>query len=368
MITRVELKERWLRLDWMVLLPAFLLLIISILFIYSAAYQREELNLQSLYRQQMLWVGVGAVVMLAAALVRGSFLEALCWPLYAGGLVLLAMVFVFGEEISGARRWLKLGILIQPSEFAKITTIVALAVFLSRRSARRGATILGAAAVTGIPFLMIASQPDLGSAAVLLPVVMSMLFVAGLPLRVLGLLLILGIVSMPLGWHLLRPYQKERILVHLDPSRDPYGSGYNKMQSEIAIGSGGLTGKGYLKGTQNALGYLPRKVAPTDFIFSVIAEETGFVGCCGLLALFSWVLAGFLRAVYAARDRFGRLLVTGLMAMFFTHVFVNIGMTAGILPIKGLPLPLVSYGGSFMIATMAAIGLVQGVYSQRTQR
>jgi rod shape determining protein RodA len=204
MITRVELKERWLRLDWMVLLPAFLLLIISILFIYSAAYQREELNLQSLYRQQMLWVGVGAVVMLAAALVRGSFLEALCWPLYAGGLVLLAMVFVFGEEISGARRWLKLGILIQPSEFAKITTIVALAVFLSRRSARRGATILGAAAVTGIPFLMIASQPDLGSAAVLLPVVMSMLFVAGLPLRVLGLLLILGIVSMPLGWHLLR--------------------------------------------------------------------------------------------------------------------------------------------------------------------
>lgn len=368
MISRVEMKERWLRLDWMVLVPAFLLLVISILFIYSAAYQREELNLQQLYRQQLLWIGVGSLVMLFAALVRGSFLEALCWPLYAGGLALLGLVFLIGERISGARRWIDLGILIQPSEFAKITTIIALAVFLSRRSAREAKTLLGAGAIVFIPFLLIASQPDLGSAAVLVPVLFSMMFVAGIPLRVLALLVVLGVVSMPLGWHLLRDYQKERILVHLDPSRDPYGSGYNKIQSEIAIGSGGLLGKGYLKGTQNALGYLPRKVAPTDFIFSVIAEETGFVGCCFLLALFSWALAGFLRAVYAARDRFGRLLVTGLMAMFFTHVFVNIGMTAGILPIKGLPLPLVSYGGSFMIATMAAIGLVQGVYSQRTQR
>ena len=177
-----------------------------------------------------------------------------------------------------------------------------------------------------------------------------------------------GVMLMPVGWYKLKEYQKERILVFLDPARDPLNKGWNKIQSEIAVGSGGLTGKGYLNGTQNILGYLPRGVAATDFIFSVIAEEMGFAGSMLVLVLFSALLLSIARAALRAPDRLGRYLCLGVLGMMFAHIFVNIGMTIGRMPVTGLPLPLISYGGSFMLSTMMALGLTQSVYSRRNER
>jgi rod shape determining protein RodA len=170
------------------------------------------------------------------------------------------------------------------------------------------------------------------------------------------------------AWLLLHDYQKDRILVFLDPSRDPLDAGWNTVQSAIAVGSGGLTGKGYLRGTQNILGFLPRTVAPTDFIFSVIAEETGFLGSLTLLLLFAVLAFGGMRAALRARDKFGRLLAVGVTVLVMFHVFVNMAMTIGLMPITGIPLPLVSYGGSFMVCTLAMLGIVQSVYVRRVRR
>ena len=215
------------------------------------------------------------------------------------------------------------------------------------------------------PFLLIAVEPDLGTAMVLVPVAWVMLLIAGTPPRLRLALAAAAILVAPAGWFLLDGYQQERVRVFLNPGLDPLGAGWNKIQSAIAVGSGGLHGKGWLEGTQNVLGYLPRPVAPTDFIYSVIAEETGFVGSVVLLGLYAVVLGGAIRAATGAPDKYGQLLAAGLATMLFFHVFVNMAMTIGLLPITGKPLPLVSYGGSFMTATMLSLGLVQSVYARR---
>ena len=240
---------------------------------------------------------------------------------------------------------------------------------------RTWATIGGAIAIGVVPLLLIFAQPDLGSAVILTLVVLVMLFAAGVRMKHLVLVTLLGIslgvVGLPLMWKIKenrtgkKSYQKERLMVFLDPNRDPLGAGWNLNQSLIAVGSGGLTGKGYLQGTQNLLGYLPRTVAPNDFLFSVIAEEKGFAGSVCVIGLFAVVLFRGLRIAAEARDRLGMLLATGIVALLFFHVFVNIGMTIGLLPVKGLPLPLLSYGGSFVLATMTALGLLQNVWIHR---
>jgi rod shape determining protein RodA len=222
--------------------------------------------------------------------------------------------------------------------------------------------------ILSIPFLLIVKQPDLGTAMTLIPLAVAMMFVAGVPTRYLVILGLVGICLLPVGWFALGDYQKERIMVFFDPARDPLGSGWNKIQSEIAVGSGGIAGKGYLKGTQNILGFLPRTVAPTDFIFSVIAEELGFVGSALLLSLFATLVVGGLRAALRARDKFGRLLAVGVVVLMFFHAFVNMSMTIGLMPVTGIPLPLISYGGSFMVCTMVGLGLVQSVYVRRVRR
>jgi rod shape determining protein RodA len=176
---------------------------------------------------------------------------------------------------------------------------------------------------------------------------------------------LLGLLAMPVVWLRLRTYQKARLTVFLDPDRDPLGAGWNLNQSLIAVGSGGATGKGYLQGTQNSLGYLPRTVSPNDFLFSVIAEEKGFIGSVGVIGLFAVILFCGLRIAANARDRLGTLLATGIVVLLFFHVFINIGMTIGLMPVKGLPLPLLSYGGSFVLATMTALGLLQNVWIHR---
>jgi len=216
-----------------------------------------------------------------------------------------------------------------------------------------------------VPFALIVKQPDLGTAMMLVPVTVLMLFVAGTPLRHLLTLALVALLMLPVGWEAMTEYQRERVRVFLDPGRDPMGAGWNKIQSEIAVGSGRLWGKGYLEGKQNVLGFLPRTVAPTDFVYSVIAEEKGFVGSAILLLLYAVVLTAGIRAAVEARDKAGRLMAVGITGLVFCQVFVNLAMTIGLLPITGLPLPLISYGGSSMLSIMAGLGLTQSVYVRR---
>jgi rod shape determining protein RodA len=220
-------------------------------------------------------------------------------------------------------------------------------------------------ALVAVPFLLILVEPDLGSALVLAPVALVMLWVAGARGKHLLWVVALGLVLSPLAWWHLKPYQRQRLTVFLNPARDPLGAGWNLNQSLIAVGSGGPTGKGYLQGTQNLLGYLPRTVTPNDFLFSVIAEEQGFVGSLGVVGLYAVLLWRGWRIAAEARDRLGMLLATGIITMLFVHVFVNVGMTIGLMPVTGVPLPLLSYGGSFVLVTMTALGLLQNVWIHR---
>lgn len=359
----------WLgRVDPLTVLAVLLLVAVGVLFIYSAGYRGEEAPGQPLHRRQLGWAAIGLAFFFAAVVTDYRRVGEQSWWLYLVGTAVLVLVLFAGTAVHGAHRWLSLfGVQVQPSEFAKLATVAALARLLSqpdldRRSWR---TVGRAGLAAGVPFALIAVEPDLGTAAMLVPVTVVMLFVAGLPFRKLAVLALAGLLALPVGWLFLGEYQRERLRVFVDPGRDPLGAGWNKIQSEIAVGSGGMQGKGYLKGTQNVLGFLPRSVAPTDFIYSVIAEETGFVGSAGVLALYAVVLLRGVRAAVRARDKFGQLLAAGLATMLFGHVFVNVAMTIGLMPITGLPLPLVSYGGSFMVSTMLALGLIQSVYARR---
>jgi rod shape determining protein RodA len=328
--------------------------------------------------KQVVWVLIGLVCYAAAAALDYRKLGRLHWWIYSASLISLVLVLLIGMSVYGAHRWFSFGSLtVQPSEFAKLALIFTLAAWLGQPSTdvERMTTFSAAFVLAGIPFLLIAAEPDLGSAMVLLPIVMLLLFCAGVPLRPLLILvgagaagvlvLIVWLRFFPDSCPLLTDYQKNRILVYLNVNQDPLGAGWNKLQSQIAVGSGGLFGKGYLKGTQNILGFLPRTVAPTDFIYSVVAEETGFAGSTLLLALYAIVVVRCMNAAVRARDRFGRLLAAGIGVLIFSHVFVNIAMTIGLMPITGLPLPLMSYGGTFMVSTMTALGLVQSVTLRR---
>ncbi|HMO49601.1 MAG TPA: rod shape-determining protein RodA [Kiritimatiellia bacterium] len=359
------------RVDWLFVLATFGLTLIGILFIYSASYRNDDEWMTALTRRQVLWALVGGFCFMVAILTDYRKLAANAWWIYGICLVLLGLVLVIGVKIYGAYRWLNLfGIQVQPSEFAKLGTLLLLARYLSlpSRDMSEFKTFYVTLLIMAAPFILVLRQPDLGTALMLLPVTLALLFVGGVPLRYLAILAGIGLLLTPLGWFALDGYQKERILVFFDPGRDPLGAGWNKIQSEIAVGSGGLTGKGFLMGTQNILGFLPRTVAPTDFIFSVIAEERGFVGAAVVLGLYAVMLISGIRAGIRARDKLGRLLAAGVTTMLFCHLFVNIAMTVGLAPITGLPLPLISYGGSFMVCTMAGLGLVQSVYVRRLER
>jgi len=362
----------WLDQDGLAVLVAGLLLAAGLAFVYSASWRGAETGIVGAwFDRQVWWVAIGVVV--ALALVRVDYqvwLRQAGW-LYLAGLALLVLVLFFGTRVYGASRWIRvMGVLVQPSEFAKVTLVLLLARLLGSPAVRPTdfSTVLAALALTILPFLLILQQPDLGTAMILPPTVVFMLFAAGAAMRhLIGIAAFSALLS-PLGWWILSGYQRERILTFLDPSRDPLDSGWNALQSAIAVGSGGLSGKGFLNGTQNVLGFLPRTVSPSDFIFPVIAEETGFIGASLLLLAFAVLLTCYIRTAWTAKDPAGSLLATGIASLFFCHVFINIGMTIGLLPITGLPLPLVSSGGSFMVSTLAGFGLVQSVHVRRTRR
>jgi rod shape determining protein RodA len=366
------------RFDWTLFATIVGLLILSCLFIYSADLRNADQMLDGMAGRQIVWALIGLGCYAAAASFDYRKLHSLHWGLYLAGLLALVLVLFFGVSVYGAHRWFAFGsVYIQPSEFAKLSTLFTLAVWLSDPSTDtdRLKTFFSAFALAAAPFVLIAIEPDLGSALVLVPMVLLLLFCAGSPLRPLLTLVGAGVVSLltiilwlkyfPESFPLLTDYQKDRMLVFLNIAQDPLGTGWNAQQSLIAVGSGGLFGKGYLQGTQNILGFLPRTVAPTVFIFSVVAEETGFAGSSLLLALYTLVVVRCMRAAGQARDMLGTLLAAGVGGLIFSHVFVNIAMTIGLMPITGKPLPLMSYGGTFMVSTMTALGLVQSVYLRR---
>jgi len=377
------------RMNVLVTLVVAALLTIGVFFVYSACYFSQDQAIRELYKKQIAWVVIGLGCYVGLAVFDYRSLRRSAWWLYGAGLLLLAMVLVpgVGTKIYGARRWLMMfGIGLQPSEIAKVATVLVLARRLSRPGVNLGhcKPLLAALAVAVAPMALILKQPDLGTAMVFVPIVLGMIFVAGVPLKPLVVMGVVGLVAVAvvLGALFLpeklgmdeeahdqfmsrlgiSPYQKERLEVSLRSDVDPLGAGWNKRQSEIAVGSGGAWGKGFLAGTQNILGFLPHSVARTDFIYSVIAEETGFFGSAVVVALFGVLITFGVLVALMSHDKFGRLVCMGLVMMMFSHVFVNIAMTVGILPITGLPLPLLSYGGTFMVVMMSALGILQSVY------
>ena len=282
--------------------------------------------------------------------------------LYIFNLIMLLAVMFLGHSALGAQRWISIGpISIQPSEFSKIIMIISLATVMEHRIGKLNSMhdLLPLAAYVGVPFLLVLKQPDLGTSLVFMAIFLGMLFVCGINLRLLGGLFAAGVAMMPLLWHFLKDYQKMRIMVFMDPNVDPLGSGYHIIQSKIAIGSGMLLGKGLFQGTQSQLNFLPEN--HTDFIFAVVGEELGFLGVVVLLLLYLVVLWRGIKIAQDASDIFGRLLAVGITSMLAFHVLVNVGMTLGIMPVTGIPLPLMSYGVSSLTTNIMSIAILLNI-------
>lgn len=355
----------------------------GLLFIYSTGAQIGGDHAASFFFRQLRWIGAGGILWLFCSLIdyRKIQYRILAVLFYLVTIVLLVLVFFIGVKVYGATRWLSiapLGMRLQPSEFCKLALVMVLsAMFASPmfKVNRLPCLLLGAGTVA-LPFVLIVREPDLGSALILLPIYLAILFTAGLKWRYI---LLAGVAISILGGAvvlneamqfrpMLKEYQRDRIRVFLNPELDRTDTGYNSYQARLAVGSGGLTGKGIGEGTQNTLGFLPQTVSNNDFIFSVIAEEVGFLGCLLLLAAYLALFYSIIRTAFLTVDPFGRYLAVGIAGIFFSHCFINIGMSIGLAPVTGLSLPFVSYGGSFMLMGLAACGLLQSVYRYRNSR
>jgi rod shape determining protein RodA len=352
--------------EWPILLFALGVVGCGLLTILSATYNGAELVSPFVLRQGTSVV-LGLGLLIAALAVDYRTLNRHAYAIYALSLLSLILVPLIGASGGGARRWLSIGPLsLQPSEFMKIGLVIALARHLQRpteggRLALRN--LVAPILLLAGPAILVLKQPDLGTVIVFAMVVFTILLLAGLPLRIVFLAIAIVGPAMPYGWKMLKPYQQQRLMSFIDPQADPLGAGYHVRQSQIAIGSGQAYGKGYLRGTQNQLNFLPEQ--HTDFIFSVYAEEWGFVGAAVLVALYSLVILRGLFIASRARDNVGALLAAGLTGIIFWQVVINVAMTSGSLPVVGITLPFFSYGGSSMMALMAAIGLIMNVSMRR---
>jgi rod shape determining protein RodA len=342
--------------DWPLLTAALFIIALSVVSMWTLTPGRGG---SALAWRQLAWVGIGLLALLLVVSVDYRSLVRVAPVLYAAGVALLVAVFVLGRAVSGARRWIHLGPLtVQPSELFKLIFVLMLAwLFTSRREAAPSrVTLLVTLALVGIPFVLVVRQPDLGTALVLVPVLLAVLVGVGIRLKLLGACALAGLAALPLCWLVLKPYQRDRLLVYLDPFRDPLGTAYNVIQAKIAIGSGQLLGKGIAGATQSRLAFLPER--HTDFIFAVFAEMWGFIGCLVLIAAYSLlVLRGFEIAA-GTRDPQGRVLALGVTGVFAAQTLINLGMVTGLLPVVGIPLPLMSYGGSSMVASLMGLGLL----------
>jgi rod shape determining protein RodA len=318
--------------------------------------------------RQIAWFGVGLVALVVMASIDYRRLVRAAPLLYVLGLLALVAVFVLGRTVSGARRWLMVGpVSVQPSELFKLCFVLMVVWFLTSRWAQPigKAVMLMAAPLAVVPAVLIVKQPDLGTALLLFPVLIALMVAAGMPMRLLGGLVLSGVAAAPVAWLVLKDYQRERILVFLDPFRDPLGSAYNVIQAKIAIGSGQLLGKGVAGATQSRLAFLPER--HTDFIFAVFAETWGFVGCLVLLICYALLLLRGFDIAASTREPVGRLVALGFTALVATQVLVNVGMVTGLIPVVGIPLPFMSYGGSSMVVSMTALGLLLSVRMRQFQ-
>ncbi|GAB4368664.1 MAG: rod shape-determining protein RodA [Deltaproteobacteria bacterium] len=360
------MREKLGRLDGPLLLIVLALCGIGLLTVYSGTRSFGGRGLP-LFGKQAIWLVLGIGAFLAVYLVGDGYLEETAWPAYGTILLLLVIVLVAGKVRGGAQRWLSVGgFNLQPSEFAKIALILALAsVFADRYTlAGMGLSDTARAILVAVPpFLLVALQPDLGTAGVLLLILAAMMLVACVRVRVFAVLALAGAGGIPVLWMLMRDYQKQRVLTLLDPERDPLGSGYHVIQSKIAVGSGGLFGKGYLHGTQGALRFLPEQ--HTDFAFAVFSEEWGFAGSIVLLALYLALCHRGFTLASRCQDRFAAIACGGISAYFLVHVVINLLMVCGLFPVVGIPLPFVSYGGSAMLTNMMALGILQNLARTR---
>jgi rod shape determining protein RodA len=351
--------------DWPLVIAILALCTLGVGMIFSTTTDPTR-STSHLYLTQIYAIGIGLVVMVfTLALDYRAFTDKSHF-IYIGLLAALLYVIFLGDVQMGARRWISLGgFNLQPSEFAKAGVALVLAKFFGdNRGAPGWASLAVGGGLTCLPLALIAREPDLGTAMTLVPVFLAIAYLAGMHMRIFGIIAVCLALAAPVAWRFaLKDYQKSRISTFLDPSQDPRGAGYQQIQAQITVGSGGLTGKGFKQGTQGQLRFLP--VAHNDFIFSVLAEEQGFAGVLAALGLYLFVILRALEAARLSKDRLGSYLVLGVLASFTFQVVYNITMSAGLAPVKGLTLPLMSYGGSSMIATLAGFGLVLNVRMRR---
>jgi len=350
----------WRRFDWSFFLPILGLAAFSLIVLYSAGDEDPSLVLGQAAR-----FGLALVVFFVAAAIPPRILALLAPYAYAVTLLMLILVPLVGSEGMGAQRWLVVGPLsIQPSELMKLVLPLTLAAFISHQDyPPRPAVMVTALVLIAVPAVLVANQPDLGTAVLIAASGLVILFLAGAPMGLFVGLGSVAVASLPALWYMLHDYQRRRLVGFLNPSADPYGAGYHITQSKIAIGSGGFTGKGWLEGTQSQLEFLPER--HTDFIFAVLSEEFGMLGALLLLALYLALTFRGLTVAFRSREMYSRLVAGGLSTVFFFYVVINMGMTTGLLPVVGVPLPLVSFGGSSLVALLAGLGLVMGISMRR---
>ncbi len=349
--------------DWLWLLALVCLTAAGLAAIYSAT---EGTSLSGYFQRQAVYALAALALLLVVLYFDYHLYSDLVVFGYFAGIVLLVLVLFFGKTIHSTKSWLSLGFLgFQPSEFMKVIVIVALArYYASVDRERLGlAHLLTGGGIVLVPMLLVVLQGDLGTAMTYVPLYAALSFLGGLRRKHVLVLALAAVVALPAGWMMLRDYQRGRIQTVLDPSRDPHNLGYQTIQSKIAVGSGMFLGKGFKQGSQGQFGFLPAR--HTDFIFAVLAEEWGFVGSIAVLGLFTVVSFQMLRAAREAKERLGTMIVAGVLALFLFHVFINVGMAVGLLPIAGIPLPLMSAGGSALLAFYAGMGLCLNIRMRR---
>ncbi len=354
----------WLGWDWPLFFSAATLTLLSALAVASAS---ATLNPHLAFRHSV-WILLGACV--ACGVAQTNYLRWIGWAglVYGAGLCALGLVPLMGSMRLGATRWLSLfGLSVQPSELAKLATIVLLARLLAGQPAPLPSrAILLSLGLSGVPAVAVLVQPDLGTATVFGAIWLGLVWVAGMSRRSLGVVAGCLLLAVPMGWHVLKDYQRDRLAVFINPQADPLGAGFSIIQSTIAIGSGGLWGKGWFAGTQNQLSFLPERHA--DFLFSVIGEEWGLLGCLAVVGMTGLLLARILRIARQAAEPQGKLVAVGVSAWIGYQAVVNMGMVMGLLPVVGVPLPFVSYGGTAMITAWGAVGLLQSIHRHEVAR
>jgi rod shape determining protein RodA len=360
-------KRLFKRLDYPFLILVILITALGIVIISSATHANPFTGGDYHFvKMQLIWFLLGLGVMIVVISIDYRTFGRLSNIIYGVNIILLLLVLLIAKPTMGAARWISVGpFRFQPSEFAKIAVILTLARYLEKKEGKINNVkeLLLLLIYVGIPTAMIMKQPDLGTSLVLIAIFFGMIFIGGVNFKLILGLISSGIFLAPIMWSFLKTYQKKRILVFLNPNMDPLGAGYHVIQSKIAVGSGGFLGKGLYQGTQNQLNFLPEQ--HTDFIFSVLGEELGFVGGAFLLILYMLLILRGLHLATKSRDMYGMLIIIGVIVMFTFHIFINIGMTIGIMPVTGLPLPFMSYGGSSFLTNMIAVGLVLNVGMRR---